>query len=133
MIKPLLILLDFCIFFFSNGLTHMVNFLFWVPSCYSHIPSLLDLFISFETSNCLQWLCFNGEIHVFHVVFSGSIGFPSYSKGDALFYCTVYQYSCADWDSLRGHLRDVLWEDIFKLGSSAAGTAGILWVVSGWN
>ena len=26
----------------------------------------------------------------------------------------------ADWDGLRDHLRDVPWEDIFKLGASAA-------------
>ena len=24
-------------------------------------------------------------------------------------------YSCADWDGLRDHLRDVPWQDIFKL------------------
>ena len=29
-------------------------------------------------------------------------------------------YSCADWDSLHDHLRDVPWEDIFKLIASAA-------------
>ena len=26
----------------------------------------------------------------------------------------AYDYSRADWDGLRDHLRDVLWEDIFK-------------------
>ena len=29
-------------------------------------------------------------------------------------------YSHADWDGLRDHLRDDPWEDIFKLGASAA-------------
>ena len=29
-------------------------------------------------------------------------------------------YSCADWDGLRDHLRDVPWEDIFKLSAFAA-------------
>ena len=32
-----------------------------------------------------------------------------------------YDCSCADWDSLRVYLRDVPWEDIFKLGAFAAG------------
>ena len=32
----------------------------------------------------------------------------------------AYDYSCADWDGLRDHLRDVPWEDIFKLSASAA-------------
>ena len=29
-------------------------------------------------------------------------------------------YSCAAWDGLHDHLRDVPWEDIFKLGAPAA-------------
>ena len=32
----------------------------------------------------------------------------------------AYDYSRADWDGLRDHLRDVPWEDIFKLSASAA-------------
>ena len=32
----------------------------------------------------------------------------------------AYDYSCADWDGLHDHLRDVPWEDIFKLSASAA-------------
>ena len=46
--------------------------------------------------------------------------FPSYSQRDALFYCIAYNYSCAEWDVLCDHLRDVAWEDIFKLSASAA-------------
>ena len=54
-----------------------------------------------------------------HVV-SVFIDFPSYAQQDALFHCIAYDYSCADWDSLCDHLRDVPWEDIFKLSASAA-------------
>ena len=43
--------------------------------------------------------------------------FPT--KQDASFYHIAYDYSCADWDGLCDHLRDVPWEDIFKLGTSA--------------
>ena len=32
----------------------------------------------------------------------------------------AYDYSQADWDGFCNHLRDAPWEDIFKLGSSAA-------------
>ena len=56
-----------------------------------------------------------------HVVVSVSIDFPINSKQDALFHCMVYDYSRADWDGLCDHLREVPWEDIFKLGASAAG------------
>ena len=31
-----------------------------------------------------------------------------------------HDYSCADWDHLRDHLRDVPWEDIFTLSASTA-------------
>ena len=55
------------------------------------------------------------------VVVLVSMDFPSNSKGDAPFHRIAYDYSLADWDSLCDHLRDVAWEDIFKLGASAAG------------
>ena len=56
-----------------------------------------------------------------HVAVSVSIDFPSNSQWDAQFYRIAYEYSCADWDGLHDYLRDVPWEDIFKLGASAAG------------
>ena len=55
-----------------------------------------------------------------HVFVSVSIDCPSNSEWYALFVPIAYDYSCVDWDSLCDHLRDVLWEDIFKLGTSAA-------------
>ena len=51
--------------------------------------------------------------------FSVSIDFPSNSQWDLPFCCIAYDYSCTDWDILWDHLRDVPWEDIFKLGASA--------------
>ena len=55
-----------------------------------------------------------------HVFVSVSIYFPNNSQQDAPFHCIAYEYSHADWDGLRDHLRDVPWEDICKLGASAA-------------
>ena len=54
-----------------------------------------------------------------HVVVSVSIDFPTNSQWDAPFHRIAYDYSRADWDGLRDHLRDVPWEDIFKLSISA--------------
>ena len=54
-----------------------------------------------------------------HVV-SVSIDFPSNCQRDAPFHCITHDYPRADWDGLHDHLRDVPWEDIFKLGASAA-------------
>ena len=55
-----------------------------------------------------------------HVVVSVCIDLPSYSRGDDPFHCIAYDYSRADWDGLRDHLRDVPSEDIIKLRASAA-------------
>ena len=66
-----------------------------------------------------------------HIVVSVSIDFPSNSQQDAPFHHIAYDYSCADWDGLCDHLRDVPWEDIFKLGASAAASEFCEWVQVG--
>ena len=63
-----------------------------------------------------------------HVVVSVSIDFPINSKQDGLFHRVAYDYSRADWDGLRYHLRDVPWEYIFKLSDSAAASEFCEWV-----
>ena len=55
-----------------------------------------------------------------HVVVSVSIDFPSNSQRDAPFHRIAYDYSRADWDGLRDHLRDAPWENILKLGAFAS-------------
>ena len=55
-----------------------------------------------------------------HVVVSVSIDFPTNSKRDVLFHCIAFDYSSADWHGFRDHLRNVPWEDPFKLTASAA-------------
>ena len=66
-----------------------------------------------------------------HVVVSVSIDFPINLKQDTLFHHMAYDYSCADWDGLRDHLRDVPWEDILKLSASAAASEFCEWVQVG--
>ena len=43
----------------------------------------------------------------------------------------AYDYSHADWEGLPDHLRDVPWEDIFKLSASAAASEFCEWVQVG--
>ena len=43
----------------------------------------------------------------------------------------AHDYSHADWDGLCDHLRDVPWEDIFKLDVSAGGGEFCEWVQGG--
>ena len=66
-----------------------------------------------------------------HVVVSVFIDFPVNSKQEAPFHRVAYDYSRADWDGLRDHLRDVPWEDIFKLGASTAASEFGEWVQVG--
>ena len=108
----------------------MVNFPTWIPDCDSHSPALLDLFISSDASIC-STMTFPPLGNSDHVVVSVSIDFPSYSQWGAPFHCIAYIYSRADWNSLHDHLRDVPWEDIFKLSASAAASEFCEWVQVG--
>ena len=75
----------------------------------------------------LQWLFLHlGNSD--HVVILVSIAFPTNSQQDAPFHHIAYDYSRADWNGLRDHLREVSWEYIFKHGASAAATEFCEWV-----
>ena len=108
----------------------MVNFPTRIPDCDSHSPALLDLFISSDASIC-STVAFPPLGNSDHAVVSVSIDFPINSKQDIPFHRMAYDYSCADWDGLRDHLRDVPWEDIFKLSASAAASEFCEWVEVG--
>ena len=106
-----------CNFSISNNLTQVVNFPTWIPDCDSHSPALLDWFISSEAI-IVSTTAFPVLGNSDHVVISVSIDFPSNSKWDAPFHRIAYPR--AESDSFCDHFKDVSWEDIFKLGASAA-------------
>ena len=108
----------------------MVNFPTLIPECASHSLALLDLFIFSYASIC-STMAYPPLGNSDHVFVSVSIDFPSNSKRDASFQCVAYDYSRADWDGLHDHLRDVPWDDIFKLSASAATSEFCEWVQSG--
>ena len=114
----------------SNDLTQMVNFPTWIPNSDFHSPALLDFFLSSDASIC-STMAFPPLGNSDHVVVSVSIDFPSNSQRDAPFEQIAYDYSHADWDGLRDHLRDVPWKDIFKLGASAAANEFYEWIQVG--
>ena len=114
-------------FSISNDLTQMVNFPSRTPGCDSHSPALFDLFLCSDASIC-STMGFAPLGNSDHVFVSVSIDFPINSKQDTLFHHMAYNYSCADWGGLCDHLRDVPWEDIFKLGASAAASEFCEWV-----
>ena len=86
----------------------------WIPDCHYHISAFLDFFLSSDASICFT-TTFLQQGNSDYVVVSVSINFLSKSQQDELFYCIAYEYYRADWDNLRDHLRDVPWENIFKL------------------
>ena len=116
--------------FISNDFTQMVNFPTRIPDCDSHSPALLDLFLSSDASIC-STMAFPPLRNSDHVFVSVSIDFLTNSQQDTPFHCIAFGYSCADWDGLRDHLRDVSWKDIFKLGASAAPSEFCEWVQVG--
>ena len=106
----------------SNDLTQMVNFPTQIPDCNSNSPILLNLCISSDASIC-STMAVTTLGNSDHAVVSISIDFLSNPNWDAMFHHVAYYYSCADWDGLFDHLRDALWEDIFKFSASAVASA----------
>ena len=47
-----------------------------------------------------------------HVIVSVSIDVPSNSQQNTLFHRIAYEYSCADWNGLCDHFRDIPWDDL---------------------
>ena len=116
-----------CNFSISNDPTQMVNFPTRIPDCNAHSPILLNLLFSSDAIICsaVDFFQLGNSYYVGSSVF---IDFPSNLQRDTPFHCIAYDYSCADWDDLRDHLRDVLWQDIFKIGASAAASEFCEWV-----
>ena len=107
----------------------MVNFPTRIPHCDSHCPALLDFFLSSDA--ICSTMAFSPLENSDHVVVSVSIDFPSNSQWHAPFHRIAYNYFHADWDGICDHLRDVPWEDIFKLRASAAARELCKWVQVG--
>ena len=117
-------------FSISNDLTQMINSPTQIPDCDSHSPAVFGLFISFDVIIC-STVALPPLENSGHVAVSVSIDFPSNSQWDVLFHCIAYGYSSADWDGLRDHLRDIPWEDTFKLGASAPASELCQWIQVG--
>ena len=97
-------------------LNDLVNFPTRIPDYDSHSPALLDFF--FQTLVfVLQWLSLHLEILIM-LLSQFPLTFHQIHKGMPRF--IACDYSFADWDGLPDPLRDVPWDDNFKLGSSAA-------------
>ena len=108
----------------------MVNFPIWIPDFDSHSHALSDFFPSSDAS-IYSTKAFPPLGNSDHVVASVSIDFTLYSLQGARFHRIAYDYSCADTDGLCDHFRDLPWENIFKLSTSAAVSQFFEWVQVG--
>ena len=109
-----------------GDLTQIVNFPTRISDCDSHSPDFLGLFLCSD-ARISSTMDFPPLVNSDHVVVSVSIEFPPTSQRYSPFYHIVYDYSRADWDGLRDHLRNAPWEDIFKLGASAEASEFCEW------
>ena len=98
---------------FLRWLTFLLDPILWLSQ-----SALLDLFL-FSDVSILSAIAVLPLGNSDHVVFSVSIGFPSNSQLDAPSHCIAYDYSCAGWDGLCEHLRDVPCKDVSKLDAAA--------------
>ena len=80
-------------------------------------PALLNLFFS-DASICFTAFLSLGN----QILCQFLLSFPSNTRGLVPFHRKDCQYFRVDWDGLCNNLRGVLWEDIFRLGASAADT-----------
>ena len=67
----------------------------------------------------LQWISLHWEILIMLLSQFPLTFHHIPSQLDAPSHCISYDYSRADWDGFGDHLRDVLWEVIFKLSAFA--------------
>ena len=87
-------------------LIRWLTFLFGSLTMTLTVLFFIYLFISCDARICCT-IAFPPLGNSDHVVLSVSTVFPANSKLDALFQCIAYDYSPADWDGLRDHLRHV--------------------------
>ena len=81
----------------SDDLTQMVNFPTQIPDYDSHRPTLLNVFLSSDTSICSA-IAFPPLGNSDYVVVSVSIDFLTNSQWDAPFHHIAYDHSHADWE-----------------------------------
>ena len=87
----------------------MVNFPMQIPNCGSHSPTLLDLFLSSsDASICSTMLLVVLSLH-WEILIMLLSQFPLTFQLIHNRMPRAYDYSCADWEGLCDHLREVPW------------------------
>ena len=108
----------------------LCRFLFMFPTGFTSLSVLILFPLSPSSSLCMVFDSISSNIDEVLLIKSSANVFV-FGDFDALFHNIAYDYSHADWDGLCDHLRDVPWEDIFKLSGSAAASEFCEWVQVG--
>ena len=91
----------------------------------------ISFFLLSSNASICSTMAFPALRNAHNIAVSVSIDFLSNSRWDAPFHHISYDYFLADWDGLGDHLKDVPWEDIFNLDTSAGARAFCEWVQVG--
>ena len=91
-----------------------------MPMALTFTVLLLLIYLLIQTQVFFSGMTFFPFENFDHGAVLVSIDLPSNSKRDAPLHFIANDYSRGNWDGLRDHLRDIPWEYIFKLGTSAA-------------
>ena len=99
-----------------------LTFLLGTQTVILTVPALLDFFLSADASICftMAFPPLGNSDHVVVSVIIFTMGCPISSHN--------YDYSHSHWDGLGDHLRDIPWEDVFKLCASVAANEFCEWV-----
>ena len=116
----------------SHDFTQMVEFPTRTPDSVAQRPSLLDLFLTSSPDSCsVKPMPALGNSD--HCVVAVTIDFVTQNVKDAPFHRKVHDYTRADWDGFRDHLRDIPWDNIFERGVHYAATEFSEWVRLGMD
>jgi len=114
----------------AQSLTQLVDFPTRFPDRRNHSPSLLDLFLTSNSSICSTTSSSplgNSD----HVVVNIDISLSSKAALDSPIHRTLYSYHRGDWDSFRDFIRDIPWHYILHLPANECANEVTAWIQSG--
>ena len=118
---------NFCL---SQSLTQIINFPTRFPDNPNHLPSLLDLCLVSDPSQCsVSPHSPLGSSD--HCLISLKLLSRSSTSKESPYHRTSYNYSKADWDSFRDFLRDGPWVEIFCLPADNCASYVTSWIQAG--
>ena len=105
----------------------MVNFSTQIPDCDSHSSALFNFFLLTQVF-VLQWLSIHWEIHI---IFLSQFPLTFHQICIRMSHFIALLLTRADYDSRNDHLKDIPWEDVFRLSASVAASEFCEWVQVG--